>query len=178
MRGSKFPEFIAVVILCSLGRLAPPANASPIKTCAAAEVRSVEVLVDVKRKALHSATPAEITATGAADNTVTIMAFGPVLGSMDSSEVKTEFTCSQQGILLTATITRSAEYGGGAAKNVLWNPAISIEIALRRPEVVFQTTWRMRLTTGVELKRARTAPYPEQEYPITVTQTVRRASAQ
>jgi len=45
-------------------------------------------------------------------------------------------------------------------------------IALQ-PEAVFRTTWRMRLIIGIEVSHARAPTYPDQNYPVTVTKTIR-----
>lgn len=172
---------IASTLFCLL---AAPANAQTIRACAGVEVRSTEVSVDNARRALLHDKQAKIEILAAQvpatteDPTIMVVALGPVLGSMDSSEVSTQLACSERGIVLTATITRSADYHGATAKNILWNPKITMVFRLHQPEIVLQTTWRMRLTTGAELDHARTPPYPEQEYPITVTKTVRSASRQ
>jgi hypothetical protein len=47
---------------------------------------------------------------------VTVIAVGPILGSMDLQEVATSIQCTREGVGLTATITRSAEYHGGVKK--------------------------------------------------------------
>jgi hypothetical protein len=183
---------ISVAIVCSLLSLAAPANAQITKTCAGVEVRSIEVSADEDRKALPDATPADIkilpaqvmaTTPGAPDKTVTVIALGPGLGSMDSEKVKTDLACTDKGLILTATITRFANYPEATLGTTLkarypWRPRITIVFALRQPEIVLQITWRMRLTTGAELGHAKAPTYPEQEYPITVTKTVRSASGQ
>jgi hypothetical protein len=105
---------------------------------------------------------------------VTITAYGPILGSMDSPIVNTDPVCAQKGIFVRSVITRSANYNGAAAQNVIWRPIISMTLVLRRREIELQTEWRMRLTTGAELDHAETPAYPELKYPITVTKTIRR----
>jgi len=102
-----------------------------------------------------------------------VIAHGPVLGSMDSQKVETDLLCTAKGLLLTATITRSADYNGSALKNAAWRPQINITIVLHQAEPIFQATWKMRLTTGAEVSRAETPLYADQRYPITVTKTIR-----
>jgi hypothetical protein len=167
--------------------LAPAANAEPLKRCDGAEVHSIDVSVDLEVKVSLDAAqgaieilPAQVSEPGrsAANKTVTVIALGPVLGSMDAHEVKTDLACTPKGIVLTASLTRSANYNRTTAKNILRNPRISIEVVLLKPEVVLETVWRMQLTTGVEVDHARTPPFPEQKYPIRVTRIVRDPSSE
>ncbi len=171
-----------VSIVCSLGLSVTYANAQEImKTCAGMEARLInisaefvkKVLLDTRPEIAIIPTPPSSTTPGAAGKAVTVIALGPVLGSMDSPTVETDLACTAKGVVLTATITRSADYHGAAAKNVLWRPKIEIAVVLRQPEGIFEATWRMRLTTGAEMDHARTPSYPDQKYPITVTTTVR-----
>jgi hypothetical protein len=174
---------MTVIIACCLGLLATPANAQRvIKTCAGVEVRSIDISAEVVRRVPVRAAPAEIEvlpAPAAAGKALTLIARGPTLGSMDSPNVETDLACTAAGFVLTATIARSANYHGAAAQNVNWYPRITIAVAILQPAVVFQATWRMRLTTGTEVHHAQTPPYPaDQEYPIIVTKTVHSASDQ
>lgn len=162
--------------LSFLGILALPASAQEsVKSCPGVEVRSIRDSVKAVQD-LPLDGKQETIETGAsrdAGNTVTIVARGPVLGSMDSEKVDGDIVCTEDGFALTATITRSANFNGAVRQNVLWSPEITAVIAPRRPAVVVQTIWKMRLSNGEELKRARTPPYPQQHYPVTVKQTVR-----
>jgi hypothetical protein len=150
-------------------------------TCGGAEVRSIVVSADVQRTVSRDARPANIEIVpaqasaamlGVAEKAITVIAYGPVLGSMDSRKLKTDLVCTANGFVLTATITRSANFNGAALQNVNWYPRITIAVVLHEPEVVFQTTWRMRLTTSAELDHAQTPPYPDQRYPITLTKMI------
>jgi len=160
--------------------LATPASAEEIiKTCALVEVRSVHVSaeganpkdatsakIDVSRAQLQATLAGEI------KTVVTVVALGPVLGSMDSTDVRTDLACTAKGIRLTATITRSAHYNGAALKNVLWRPEVTLAVSLNKDEVIFESVWAMRLSTGVNLDHAQTPSQPDQTYPITVTRTL------
>lgn len=177
--------FTGVAIVCSLCLPGTRANAQEImKACAGMEVRSIDISAEPDRKVLLDATPEKpaiqivpappsSTTPGASEKVVTVIALGPVLGSMDSPKVETCLACTAKGVVLTATITRSADYHGAVLANIIWRPKIEIAVALRQPEIILATTWRMRLTTGAELAHAQTPPYPDQKYPITVTATVR-----
>jgi hypothetical protein len=116
--------------------------------------------------------PPSTTGRSPASKVVRLIAVGPVLGSMDSREVKTELMCTAKGPVLIATITRSADYQGGVHKDVLWRPSIEVAITPRRRNLTFKTIWAMRLSTGTELKNARTLPYPERTFPIAVTKII------
>ena len=97
---------------------------------------------------------------------VTITAVGPALGSMDSRNLETDLSCSPEGVILTATIVRSADFQGAALKNVLWRPKISVTFSLRRDPALFRLSWAMRLTTGAAVSRAATPPFAERSYPV------------
>jgi hypothetical protein len=111
------------------------------------------------------------------EGAVTLVALGPGLASMDSGDVKSNLACTQNGIALTATITRSADFHGFVAQNFIWRPRFTIVLALRKPEIVVQAVWRMRLSTGAEQTHAWSPPFPDRKYPITVTETVRSSSS-
>jgi hypothetical protein len=165
--------------LFSLVVVSPDANAQEgVKSCPSVEVRSINesgrpvrnLPLDTKQETIETG----VSKAEAQD--VTIVARGPVLGSMDSEKLSTALACTRDGFVLTATITRSANYHGAVRQNVLWSPEIIIVIVPRQPAVVAQTIWKMRLSNGKELGRARTPPYLQQDYPITVTQTVHTRS--
>lgn len=71
---------------------------------------------------------------------------------MDSRDVKTSLGCSATGLVLTATITRSAYYNGSAAKNLFWRPIIAIAAILYQLGAVFDVEWRMRLPNGKQAR--------------------------
>jgi hypothetical protein len=145
-----------------------------VKHCAGVDVNSLIVSTEYSNGAVPSdPSPSIMVDPHASGETIAITELGPVLGSMDSRKVKTEVVCTEKGFAVTAIVTRSADYKGALAKNVLWRPRINIAIVLRNPEVNFEGTWRMRLTTGAELDHAETPPYPEQRYPATITKTIR-----
>jgi hypothetical protein len=160
-----------------------------LKTCPSLEVQSIEVLTESdlpqarSKSAFLAPSPVptiDILPTvreknPASDNQqeyVMVTAHGPVLGSMDSQKVETKLLCTAKGVLLTATITRSAEYSGSVLKNAAWRPQINTKLAIYHSEVSFQVTWRMRLSTGAELSHAETPPYMDQKYPITLARTI------
>jgi hypothetical protein len=176
-----------VIIVRILGLLAirVDAHAQEITksdACAEVEVRSIKVSFELERDVLLATTPAKIeiaprqiseTTPGAARREVTVIVLGPVLGSMDSHDVKTDLSCTGKKLVLMATITRSADYHGAVLANIIWRPRIQIVLVLRRPEVSFKAIWRMCLTTGAELDHAQTSPYPDQKYPIALTKAIR-----
>ena len=117
--------------------------------------------------------PTSETTPSAEGKAVMVIVPGPVLGSMDSHEIKTDLACTANGLVLTATITRSADYHGAVIKNVDWRPRIEMTVILRKPEVMLEAIWKMRLTNGDWVAHTQTPGYPEQTYPITMTATVR-----
>jgi hypothetical protein len=168
----------AALLVASLLSLATPsANAQQLlKKCAAAEVRSMKVSLKRVRDVPLDAQQETIESYSARPELkyITVVARGPVLGSMDSEKLNTDLTCSNDGLVLTATTTRSADYHGAVRQNQLWFPQITIVLEPLTPEIVFQTIWNMRLTNGRMLARSRTPPYSEKRYPITITKRIMR----
>jgi hypothetical protein len=174
-------ESTTVAIAFSLGLLTTPVKAQEvIKRCAGVEVHSIHVSYELARNTPlnEKSKTIEISPPVAGSKDVTIVARGPILGSMDSTTIKTEFSCTGTGFILAATISRSEYYNGVVAQNQIWLPKISMVVTPRAPEVVFEAVWKMGLTNGKEVDRARTPPYPDQKYPIAVTKTLRSASSQ
>lgn len=176
---SDLPLPLGAAAVSFISLLALSANAQEsVQSCPGVEVRSIHqsgrrlqnLPLDTKQETI------EIAVSRPETKDITIVARGPVLGSMDSENVSTGLACTKDGFVLTATITRSANYHGAVRQNVLWSPEITIVIVPRQPAVVLQTIWKMRLSNGKELERARTPPYPKQEYPIIVTRTLSSAN--
>jgi hypothetical protein len=164
---------LGVVSLFSLIEISVNAQES-VKSCPRVEVRSINESARLIRD-LPIDTKHETIETGVSKGEtkeITIVARGPVLGSMDSEKLNTDLACSTDGFALTATITRSANYHGAIRQNVLWSPEIIIVIMPSQPAVVAQTVWKMRLSNGKEVGQARTPPYLQQDYPIIVKKTV------
>jgi hypothetical protein len=150
------------------------------KACAGMEARSVNISSEFGEKTLRYSMPAEIltvpaeaapASVGPSGKAVTVIALGPLLGSMDSHDVKADLMCTPKGFALIATITRSGEYNGTAAKNVPWRPKITIVVVLKQSEAIFEAKWKMRVTTGAEITQ--TDGFPYQKYPITVTKLIK-----
>lgn len=142
--------------------------------CDGVEVVSLGQSSKVVRNGQVIAKPQEISAVAVpADNgevsgrIVAITVLGPVLGAMDAANIKTGLACMAKGFEVTSYVTRSANYHGAVLANVTWRPELTLRVVVHKPEVVFQSTWRMRLTDGVELGNARTPPYADQKYPMT-----------
>lgn len=152
--------------------------------CSAVEVRSVIGLTEIASRANHflnAAVPlieAESQKRPSAEGSqepraVKVIVLGPVLGSMDSRNVKTHVTCDIKGFVLVATITRSANYTGSAAQDILWRPNIEISAILRQRGAVCEAVWKMRLTNGTWVDRSRPRAFPDyQRYPFTLTKVI------
>ncbi|HSS19661.1 MAG TPA: hypothetical protein VLL54_06275 [Pyrinomonadaceae bacterium] len=144
------------------------------KTCAQVEVSSLDITTEYPRPDMpFNAAPSTTVTPEANSKEVMIVALGPALGSMDSFKLKTQLTCTAKGFAVAATVIRSADYQGGVVKNVLWRPRIKIAAKLREPEATFEMTWKMRLTSGLEVEHADTPPYASQKYPITLSNVIR-----
>jgi len=163
-----------LALVCFLAVAVPFSSAQVVKVCPSLKVRSVKVSPQLLKDLPRNAQQATIETEASARETkeITVVAKGPVLGSMDSEKLSTDLACSNDGLVFTATITRSANYHGAVAQNVLWFPRITIVVGPLQREIALQTVWNMRLTNGRMLDHARTPPYPEQKYPITVTKTL------
>lgn len=169
-----FPK-TGLVFACFLSLAAPSMNAQKvIKRCAGVEARSMKVSLktvqDVPLDAQQETI--ETSPSAAGPKVITVVARGPILGSMDSETLHPDLACSSDGLVLTVTISRSAHYHGAVRQNVLWSPRITILVGPLQPEIALQVVWKMRLTNGREVDHARTPPYPEKKYPITVTKTI------
>lgn len=172
----------AVLALAVWGLFAFPGSSSahpqvqgPAKSCP--EVQSIRVSEELEGDVLRDRAPESaqlsIVSAGTGSNaTATVMAIGPVLGSIDSKDVETALACGANGVTVTATTTRSASYGGGVQKNVLWRPRLEIVLVPRRAGTVLTTTWKMRLTTGSKVRRTRMPPYPEMNYPVSAVNVI------
>lgn len=163
-----------------LGSLGSPALAKGAIVCPTTELQSISTGIVIERA--HVANPApviHVTRLREAnegprprEGQVNIAALGPVLGSMDSRVVRMHSVCTKRGVLLTVTLVRSAHYHGAALQNVIWRPRITMVARLRVPAVSFGITWRMRLTSGKEVRSSQTPTYPVQDYPVTVEKEI------
>jgi hypothetical protein len=106
------------------------------------------------------------------NNTALVLVQGPILGSMDSSNIKTEVSCLPDGIGLTATITRSDNFNGAVLQNVTWLPRISLSLRLLQPSIVLYTTWRIQTSSGKEVTLAQTPPFRARRFPVRVTKRI------
>jgi hypothetical protein len=143
------------------------AQPSPIKVCSAVSLLTLGSSADTN-SALFDEGTAEIKTSPGESGTLTVVALGPILGSMDSHDLKPRVDCSASGLTITIDVTRSAHYDGAAAKNVLWRPRVELRVASPHDRASLEVRWTMRLSTGVELKHARTPPYREQTFPLSV----------
>ena len=148
--------------------------ADVMKSCDGVDIRVVDVGSELEGLQQSDARPHLIVAAPASDpedqgeRVTTITAFGPMLGSMDSHDVRASIACTATGFALTALITRSEHYNGAILANILWRPKITVRVIKPRPEMTMAAVWAMRLTNGAPLARARTPPYPELQYPFAV----------
>lgn len=173
MRSAHLPTRIALVLTLQLaGTLASAQDLQ--NDCAAAQVQIIRVAAIHERSFELDAKPeigivsSSLIEKGSKNKVISVVALGPILGSMDSATVKTILTCTEKGFALTAIITRSADYDGSVTANIIWRPKIEIVVAARRPSGIAEATWHMRLSNGNEVRQARTPGYPDQLYPYTV----------
>jgi hypothetical protein len=104
---------------------------------------------------------------------VTILAKGPILGSMNSREIETHRECRPDGIRLTATIVFSEGYRDAAAKNVLWRPRLELPLRLRRPALEVEVVWQARVATHPGTDQPVAAPSAVSAYPMFIRKTIR-----
>jgi hypothetical protein len=159
-----------------------PANAiAQVKICPTVEIQSIKISPE---RWLNASTHPPLVGielsrqpvTGnAVDNlpeSITIIANGPVLSSLDSRAAKSDLTCTDNGFALSVTIEHSTDSLGFMEQNVSWRLRAKLQVVLKQPEPVFETIWKLVSTSGAELDRARSFPFPEQTYPLTVTRTL------
>ena len=152
--------------------------AEPVKNCTGLEVKSIDLakLRETKPKPEKAKIllPQESTTTDSINKTLNVVAIGPVLGSMDSSEFRTDLDCTPQGFILTTTIIRSANFNGAVRQNINWHPRIETTVELLEPKIVVETKWIMVSSTGALINNAKTPPFTEnQQYPIIVKETIK-----
>ena len=146
-----------------------------MKRCDSGEVRSIKV----ENELIHTAGTGDaepgiqVQPRANASASIKVTALGPILGSMDSRVVKTDLRCSDNGIVLKATITRSEHFNGAVLQNQHWRPRIVLTIKPKQQDVTLETIWSMRLTNGKVIDHAQTPPYAERPYPIVVTKGLR-----
>ncbi|HYA42117.1 MAG TPA: hypothetical protein VEF34_12485 [Syntrophobacteraceae bacterium] len=172
-------QLMMALVLIGLSLFVAPVKAHDIiESCIGGEVRLIDVSAEPLPMSPAGVKPETIEIIAKAEATK-LIARGPVLGSMDSPEIKTDLSCTAKGFVLTATITRSADYHGAVLQNENWWPRITIAVVPRQCEIVFQTIWKMRLTDGSEVDHAKTPPlYLDRKYPITVTKKIYSACGQ
>jgi hypothetical protein len=170
-------SILAIGCVLVLAATAPANGQERIPKCPNLEVLSIDFKPESGRDfAVNFAPAVKVLDSRAGERTLTVLAYGPILGSMDSSNVNTNISCTKEGFELTATIIRSVNYHGDVMQNVLWRPVVTLRVRCDSPKVVFESIWKMELSDGKRVDRARTPPYPEQQYPITVPKTLRSAS--
>lgn len=176
--------FIGVALACAVTPSGAFANLQDLpRVCAGIEVRSLNISEEMEREVLLDPVPEKPAinmvrisplspSLDVAEKIIWVTAIGPAIEKYSTSHtVETDLACTSTGVRLTATILQYSPIII-SNKSVLWRPKIEMEVVLRQPEVSFETTWRMRLPTGVELEHAQTPPYPDQNYPITVSKTL------
>lgn len=157
-----------VLLICSLTFLPTLAVAAGTPNqhleCAGLEILSSTVKREILAEAIDSPPKPIVTTVTSAGLLVT--APGPVLGSMDSHDVKLESSCTPEGIVLKATIDRSPFYNGDALKNITWRPRVEAELMSHRSETRVVVIWEMLSNDGQR------SPYSRLAYPITMAATV------
>lgn len=137
-------------------------------SCAQGDARVLEV---AREYSVETAAASEIQVfQDAPDGARMVIVRGPVLGSMDMPDIKTELACSALGIVFTETVLRSADFHGAAAKNVLWRPIIRIAVVLRAATMMLEIRWNMYLTNGKEVDKDHSRA--GERYPVIVTKTI------
>lgn len=155
----------------------------PVKTCPAVEVRSLEFShiigeamlswIDqpkIETISVHSENGKQ---RDSGKNEAVIIAYGPVLGSMDSSSLSTSLACTSNGIAIDVTIIRSAYYNGSVLANINWVPKAEIRVTSDQPEMTIDVKWKMVLSNGATVSESQTPAYPLRSYPVPVSKVIR-----
>lgn len=151
-----------------------------VKTCPAANVRSVAISTVVRRDTTGRGDDPKIEVSPIAQdeqkhferNVVLTTIYGPMLGSMDSPKLAHSVSCTPDGINLDIHITRSEAFHGAVLQNVNWVPKVVTQIESKLPQIVLHVQWTMTLSNGVVVSRSRTPPFPERAYPIIMKKTI------
>ncbi len=98
---------------------------------------------------------------------ISLAAIGPVLGNMDSDVLMLHPACEARGLVLTSTITRSADYYGGVQKFAPWRPELDMQIVQAERGAVVTVVWKMRLISGIEVQRGDLPTGLGYDFPIT-----------
>ncbi|MGH7815633.1 MAG: hypothetical protein ACREQI_16725 [Candidatus Binataceae bacterium] len=72
-----------------------------------------------------------------------VVAVGPSVDSHFSSHIGASVSCTDAGILVTATLT--LEYGTGLLDNISWRPEIELVAVPLRPDVTVAVKWQTQL---------------------------------
>lgn len=104
-----------------------------VKSCPIIEVPSVKESAQIVRDEPLATRQAANETHAGSENEIAVVARGQILGSMDSRKPTTGLTCTNDGLAVTATITRSANYRGAVRQNVLWVPTLSMVITPAAP---------------------------------------------
>ncbi len=166
---------IATALMLTLTWMVPSfCMTAKTKKCNNSEVLSIKVESELMQTADDGNQEPEIQVFPGTnvDDPIKIIALGPLLGPMDSHSIKTDLSCSEHGVVLKATITRSANFNGAVLQNQIWRPKVVLTMKAGQ-DVTLQTIWSMRLTNGKVVNHAQTPPYPDRSYPISITKKIR-----
>lgn len=99
-----------------------------------------------------------------------VVAIGPLLGSMDSPDVKTNVACSADGdVTISAMISRSHNFTGSVTRSISWRPKLTFAVSPIKPSTRVSVVWTMSLDSGSPVHITVTPPFDLQVYPITAS---------
>jgi hypothetical protein len=158
-----------LALAVTLTGLSSRAETVATRDCPAADVLSFYETAVGERDIRRQSPPSAFGGIGTAEpdhSGLRVTIRGPVLGSMDRRDVLTALSCVENGVAVSIEMIRSADFTGEVQKDVLWRPDLTLVLRPSQPRVRVVVTWRMRLTSGRELDRMQTPPFPAHALPI------------
>ena len=143
-------------------------SVEPVLQCDSVQVRTAVVSLAYISTQLPTEDRAESVVEYPKPGAAVVHVQGPILGSMDSRAISLKPSCVSEGVLIEATISRSAQFTGAAAKNVLWRPIVAVTVSPYRSGSKLQVSWKMKTTDGRTLTEAQTVPFAVTTYPQVV----------
>jgi hypothetical protein len=96
---------------------------------------------------------------------MTALALGPVLGTMDSTDLEFQYACTPNSLEIVVTIRRSSEQSD-SLKFGVWRPKIALKLADPKSGRFLYVTWKMQTPDGHQIVHGDLPTGLRQTYPI------------
>jgi len=84
---------------------------------------------------------------------IKLFAVGPELTSADGEGIPIEVSCAEDGIHLTALVTRHSTIMPELRSAIEWKPSLELDMVLDQPETNVTVTWVIHATGDLETRR-------------------------